>query len=275
MQGLGNSAKRTSYIRVLIRCMGPTRRPRVRHAALRAVSDARGELASITNDSMPQGVDAQLLDELSRALFSAVRPNDDRDSGPDASFRKNRDEHYISLVFALTTNDEWCQRLIRDGHGKRCISLIDDVCRRVSWCLGSYLVVIFGRIDPSGRPIVARDTWRLLIVHTWDGYLRHGVEHDDYVNAISALVTATWPSLLDSDNDVPREWLVDLIQKVHGVLVGLPVQNKAPPIRKGQPRSLADAALSSAQGLYDDLSRMIEHTNTPQRENGSWKEIHV
>ncbi|KAG1822648.1 uncharacterized protein BJ212DRAFT_1425256, partial [Suillus subaureus] len=47
MRGLGSSTRRLSYIRSLIRCMDSPRPPRVRHSALRAVFEAREELASI------------------------------------------------------------------------------------------------------------------------------------------------------------------------------------------------------------------------------------
>jgi hypothetical protein len=107
MHGLGSSTKRQSYIRSLIRCMGSTRPPRVRHTALRAVCEAREELASITSASMPPGVDTQLLDELSRALLTAIRPKDGQtthDTGPDASFHLRRDSCYIRIIYALTSD---------------------------------------------------------------------------------------------------------------------------------------------------------------------------
>ncbi|KAG1778902.1 hypothetical protein EV702DRAFT_1093010 [Suillus placidus] len=268
MQGLGSPAKQSSYIRVLIRCMSPPSPLRVRHAALRIISDAREELASYTSDSMPQGVDAQLLDQLSCALVTAAHPSYNQtvhDSGPNTYFHNNRDERYVSLVFALTTNEEWCQRLARDGHLKRCISLVDEVCKRESWFLGSYLPVIFGRIDPSGKDLPfspAQDMWRLLIGNTWNHYSHRVMEHD-YINAMPALVAATRLNFPDSGNGVPREWLTDLIEKVHQVLVGLLVKDSnATPVRNGKPDSLADAALSSVQGLYVDLSRIIELMNT-------------
>ncbi|KAG1886676.1 hypothetical protein F4604DRAFT_1675549 [Suillus subluteus] len=92
MHGLGSSTKRRSYIKSLIRCMGSTRPPRVRHSALRAVFEAQEDLISMTSVSMPQDVDSPLLNQLSRALLTAVCPNDNpttHDAGPDASFHKN------------------------------------------------------------------------------------------------------------------------------------------------------------------------------------------
>ncbi|KAG1838911.1 hypothetical protein DFJ58DRAFT_120860 [Suillus subalutaceus] len=54
MHGLGSSTKRRSYIKSLIRCMGSTRPPRVRHSALRAVFEAQEDLISMTSVSMPR-----------------------------------------------------------------------------------------------------------------------------------------------------------------------------------------------------------------------------
>jgi hypothetical protein len=128
MRGLGSSAKRHTYVKVLIRCMGSTRPSRVRYAALRAISDAREELASITDNSMPHGVDSELLDELSSALLTAVRPNDDRTIDDDAklSFLRDRAFCYLTLIFTLAKTQDWHKRLSRDPHLKQCIDLIDE-----------------------------------------------------------------------------------------------------------------------------------------------------
>ncbi|KAG1745223.1 hypothetical protein EDB19DRAFT_2023698 [Suillus lakei] len=117
MHGLGSSAERPSYVRTLVH--------------------SREELASMTNDSMLQGVDAQLLNHLSRALLTAKN----HDSGPDTSFHKNRDYWYILVIFALIKNDEWCQRLTRDGHLERCISLVNSDYQWWKDRLGYYLIL--------------------------------------------------------------------------------------------------------------------------------------
>lgn len=46
MRGLGSAAKRPSCIRARVHCIDLTRPPRVRHAALRVVSDAQDDLVS-------------------------------------------------------------------------------------------------------------------------------------------------------------------------------------------------------------------------------------
>ncbi|KAG1724653.1 uncharacterized protein EDB91DRAFT_1170624 [Suillus paluster] len=267
MRGLGSTAKRPSYITSLIRCMGPARPPRVRHAALRAVSEARGELASITRDSMPQGVDVNLLDTLSRAILTVVCPNRDQTdhgSGPDAIFHKNRNLCYFRLISALTKSDEWCQRLIRDGHLEWCISLVD----KVSWIDNGYhLLVIFGRIGPFAKDhpfSTAQHTWQGRIDNTWFWASRSYSEMDDeYVDAIPALVIVTRLNFLGSDNSVSSWTLGRLADNVHGALAKL---------QEGEAtNSIAHAtvvtAISSVQGLYDDLRREIDDRNASERDN--------
>ncbi|KAG1748222.1 hypothetical protein EDB19DRAFT_1685121, partial [Suillus lakei] len=156
MHGLGSSTRRLSYATALIRCMGLTRPSRVRHAALRAVSDAREEIASITNGSMPQGMDATLLDELSCVVLAVARPNHDPvvhgNSHPYATFHFDRDCCYARLIFSLAMNEEWHERLTRDGHLEWCISLVDTAQRaHWRWDFGCHLAGIFARIGPSDK----------------------------------------------------------------------------------------------------------------------------
>ncbi|KAG0699433.1 hypothetical protein DFH29DRAFT_1081304 [Suillus ampliporus] len=263
MHGLGSTAKRPSYIRSLIRCMGPTRPHRVRHAALRAVSDARGELASITSNSMPQGVDAKLLDELSSAFLTATRPNDNQkihDSIP--TFHEDRDRRYGRLIFSLTKNDEWRQRLTSGGHLERCIGLLDEAWWHSD--LPLYLLTAFGLNDSSGKDLPfspARHTWQLL-VNTW-GESHYRMRDDDYVDVMPALVAATRLNLPSSDNGPSKEWLADLTQKVHQALSHLQDEDvRACFWKNGVARAAVDTATSSAQGFYDDLCRMTEDRNT-------------
>ncbi|KAG1818888.1 hypothetical protein EV424DRAFT_957245 [Suillus variegatus] len=147
MRGLGSSTKQQSYIKSLIHCMGPTRPPRVRHTALRAVFEAREELASLTSASASKGVDAQLLNELSQALSTAVHPNDHKTIHDTAL------DHYLHLLYVLTKNNEWYQRLTRNGHLDRCIPLVDAVSHERFSEVGFYLLVIFGRMKSSGKDV--------------------------------------------------------------------------------------------------------------------------
>jgi hypothetical protein len=272
MGRLGSSTQRSSYVSSLIHCMSSDRPPRVRHAALRVVHEAREELASITSASMPPGVDTQLLDELSHALLTAVRPKDGQptyDTGPDASFHPRRDSCYIRIIYALTKNDEWLQRLIRDGHRDWCISLVDGDCHIRYWEVGFYLLVIFGRIKFSGKDLPfspAQEKWRSLVENTWET-LQYATRFDNYVNGIPSLVTATRLDLTASGG-VPGEWHTDLAAMVREALVNLKGR-QAILVKDGIAQAVIDAALSSTQGLHDDLNSIIEQRNTSQRGNGA------
>jgi hypothetical protein len=270
MQGLGSSTKRRSYIRSLARCMGSTRPPRVRHMALRAVCEAREEVASITSASMPPGIDVGLLDELSCALLTAVRPNGQtaHDTGPDASFHVGRDSCYIRVIYALTKNDIWFQRLTRDGHDERCISLVDGARQHRYSPIAFYLLVIFGRIKSIGKDLpfsLVQERWRLLIRNAWDHATYSEIRNINDVDGIPAFVTATRLNLTASDDSVPREWFTDLAAKVHKVLVDLQ-RRQAILVNNGVGQAAIDAALSSIQGLHDDLSCVVEQRNASQRD---------
>jgi hypothetical protein len=264
MCGLGSSTKRWSYISSLIRCMGSTRPPRVRHAALRAAFEAREELASIIDASIPQGVDEQLLDKFPRALSSAVCPNDDQtihDTGLDATFYQKRDYCYLRLIYALTKNDKWCQRLTHDGLREQCISLVRR--SRHHGEDGFYLLVIFGRIgfsDEDSHFTPANEKWRSLIMEVWE-YMQYNTICDADVVGIPVIVTATRMNFLASDDGIPTECLVDLAAKVHKALARLQ-QNQSDNVKRGVAQAAIDDAVSSTQDLDDELRRMVEQRNT-------------
>ncbi|KAG2119275.1 hypothetical protein BD769DRAFT_1482029 [Suillus cothurnatus] len=360
MGGLGSSAKRPAYIRSLVCCMDSAKPPRVRHAALRAVFEARNELASLASDSMPQGVDTHLLDALSRAILTAVRPYHNEtihdktvyqvvsmmngsmlkdvapdlvvklhelsralrpdhdkelydktihqlasmksdsmphgvnahlvhqlsralltavhadyneatyDSEPDTPFHNDRDYCYVRLIYTLSKNDEWCQRLARDDHLERCTFLVHHADQSRSLFLRSYLPALFGRIDPEGkhhRFSPDQEGWRQLISNTWQ-YARYYIKDDEYVDGLPAVVTATRLNLPGSDNSVQRDWLAVLAKKVNGALGDLQ-QKRAIFVDNGVPPGAVDTAIFSMQGMYADLRRMIEDRirNTTYRDN--------
>ncbi|OJA08601.1 hypothetical protein AZE42_07130 [Rhizopogon vesiculosus] len=253
MHGLGSSAKRRSYVNTLIRCMAPAKPFRVRHAAFRAVANAGEELASITNDSTLQGVDATLLDELSHALLPAIRPNHNvtiQDSRSETPFESLENRCYLRLVFTLAKNDEWCKRLARDGHIEWCISLVDKVLVSTFPLDRFYLAVIFLRIDPSGNKISPNPTTRqkgwTLIKSAWNELGHMVIEDAHIIDALPALVTATRQNLSDTDNVAA---LAELTKDVYWVLQKL----KERQATRGQVDDLVDAALLNVQGLYDEL----------------------
>jgi hypothetical protein len=266
MHRLGSSTKRRSYITALIRCMDPTRPPRIRHTALRAVADAQEELASITNELMPQSVDATLLDELSCALLTVVRPNKDQTVQRSHT---DRDTCYSRVIFALAQNDEWHERLARNGHFEHCVSLAEDALKCQTRVPGCYLAGIFACIDPSDKVLPLRPTqerWRAFIMREWKS-APYAMFAGEYVSALPALVVATKQDLPSWDSSIPNEELAKLTKDVQGALESLPAE-QAFLFDYGLDQALLDAALSSVQGLYDDLRRMIENSNTSQRDNG-------
>jgi hypothetical protein len=265
MGRLGSSTKQLSYINTLIRCMRPWRPPRVRHTALRAVYEAREELASITSASMPQGVDAELMDELSRAIYTAVCPDDDH-SGSDAPFLPNRDLRYTRFIGALTQNDEWFQRLTQHGHVDRCISLV-NVCPIDGDFDDLYFqynhLVTLSRIKSSGKDLPfnpSQERWRRFITDAWE-YVYYNPNDDDD-NMLPDLVTMTRLNLTAPYDAIRIEWLADLAKKVDRIW-------KEGPSRFGdgiaQPQ--IDAALTSMRSLYTDLIDILEQWNTSQRDN--------
>ncbi|OAX30754.1 hypothetical protein K503DRAFT_806773 [Rhizopogon vinicolor AM-OR11-026] len=253
MHGLGSSAKQPSYIKLLIHCMGPARTPRVRYAALRAISDARDVLSSINNDSMQLDADANILDELAHALLTAIGLNDI--SSSDVLLHHSRNRCYLRLIFALARSNEWCQRLASHGHIERCISLLDlGTVSATSIGFNFYLAGIFARIDPSARdPPFSPDVKRLqtLMRNAWEEATKL-CHIKECVEALPVLVTATRKSFLSLDNDVSSGELANLTRDVNWVLEKL-LQERGEDVGIVSP---------SVQDLCGDLRRKVEDTRT-------------
>jgi hypothetical protein len=254
---LGSSANRRLYITTLIHCMCRTRPSRVRYAALRVVLGARVELTRLADN-----FDASLLDELSRALLTVVRLNDGLTSIASGSrgvlFHYDRDRCYFRLIFALAKDEEWSNRLIRDGHVERCISLVDEVLNNPRASHNFYVAGIFLRIDPSGNHASlssVKGRWWMLMKGAWSGLSSIIKEDmDTCFELLPDLVSATRQNLPDSDNGESHRELQDLAGDVHLVFGKLQKRRAA----LGQADCQVDAALPAVQGLYDDLSRQRE-----------------
>lgn len=257
MRGLGSPAKRSSYIKSLIRCMPSTRPPRVRHAALRTVYEVRGELASIIESSIPEGIDTNLLDELSAALFTAMHPDDELNA--------SRNLKYIHIIFSMTRNHEWCQRLASHNNLQRCINLVTtkglEMYQRDA---GFYLAVIIGRLYPMSKKINSRfdfqstqsRPWWKLIKYTWIN-ARLSVELDaDYINGIPDLAIATRCGIF------PGARPVDIATKVQVALDDL--KNRKENFEKNGVTCIeVEAAISSVQSLCNYLGGAVEQSQTP------------
>jgi hypothetical protein len=269
MRGLGSSTKQRSYIESLIRCMGSTRPSRLRYTALQAAHEAREGLASITSASMPQDVDTDLMNKLSCAILTAVCPNDDQtmqDTGPDASFYHHRDWCYTRLIGALSQNDEWFQRLTRDRHVDRCISLVDTCPFGNPDFTLNHLVTLL-RIKSSGKDLPfgpTQERWRLWIADAWT-YADSLHFDDDDVDLLIALVTATRLNLTASADGIPREWLAGLAEELDKILE----KGRQPFNQYDIAEAKIDAALSSLLGLHTELSHVAKQRKTSQKDTST------
>ncbi|OJA18479.1 hypothetical protein AZE42_13238 [Rhizopogon vesiculosus] len=276
VQGLGSSAKRPSYVRALTRCMASPRTRRVRCAALRVVSEAREELAFMTNsNSASLDVDATLLDELSDALLTAVVPHHDQtlqdSTSDDASFPAMPNYHYLRLIFALQKNDEWCKLLAHGGHLGCISSSLYDVVLVSPWFLDKvYLAGILLRVDTSSNdisPNPAQEKWRMLIQGAWSRFYlfsqESNLEHERIIEALQALVTMTRQNLPDTNNSVASAELAKLKEFVYKALRNLKRNQR---YLRPQADVGLDGAVLTVQCLYDVLSSYTasENGHTPR-----------
>ena len=218
MHGLGSDAKRHSYVKALIHCMDRSGPQKVRYAAIRAISDAREELSSITSDSMLHGVDAKLLNELSRSLLAAVHPNDGFDECDPVPSPKTR--CYLRLIFSLAKNHEWCKLLSHNPSFKQWFALIEDASPRNSDFneLDFYRVGIYLRTHPGGiGHSFDLEKWGARTRRAWSGLSIIPIDQDfkDCLKILPALVEATKRGLHTS---LPTEDLRSLSDGVNRVL---------------------------------------------------------
>lgn len=184
MRGLGSPAKRVNYFDSIIFSMEEDKPFRLRHAALRAVFDARGELVDIANGEEGKFRN-ELLTKLPSALLTTTRAIapallDD----PDAIFNPGREYFYLRLIFTLAKQDDWRARLEDAGHVDRCIVLLGHVINMESDSIGLsdtvknhayYLAAALIRIDASDSyrgssfagDISESEWWKLLKGAWW------------------------------------------------------------------------------------------------------------
>jgi hypothetical protein len=137
-----------SYCRALIRYMGADKQFPFRYSALRIVYGARQDLAMITATGVDEELRNMVLSELSPALLAAIS-SADHQVYHDPSYSTHL-FHYISLIATLAKSPDWYPILIRDGHVKKCIALIDHSQFQSFQSSNFYLAEIFYRIaSPS------------------------------------------------------------------------------------------------------------------------------
>jgi len=185
MRGLGSPAKRDNYFDSIIFSMEFDKPFRLRHAALRAVFDARFELIKIVGSEEGEFRE-QLLTEIPSALLTTTRlvaparsPDD-----PDAIFNPGREYFYLRLIFSLAKQDDWRARLENAGHVDRCVVLLSHVINMESDSIGSsdtvknhayYLAAALIRMDASDSyqsssfadKISESEWWKLLKGAWW------------------------------------------------------------------------------------------------------------
>jgi hypothetical protein len=137
--------------------------------------------------------------------------------------------------------------------------------------IGFYLLVIFGRIKSSGKDLpfsLVQEKWRLLVRNAWDRTPRYFRVNINDVDGIPAFVTATRLSLTASDDGVSREWFTGLAAKVHEVLVIFQRRQAAlRVVNNSIGQAAIDTAVSSIQGLHDELGCVVEQRNASQRDD--------
>ncbi|KAG2158267.1 uncharacterized protein EDB93DRAFT_656431 [Suillus bovinus] len=164
MQGLGSVSRRDKYLDAVIFAMEAGKPSRLRHAALRAVFDARFELVEIVDQEKgDSSFRERLLKELAPALFITTKPIAPQLSGsddPDAVFNPKRDDFYLRLILILAKQRDWRAHLVQAGHIERCASLLSHVIEDSmsyvisdtshSYHLAGISIQMLGQANPAG-----------------------------------------------------------------------------------------------------------------------------
>ncbi|KAG2340429.1 hypothetical protein BDR05DRAFT_545997 [Suillus weaverae] len=110
-------------------------------------------------------------------------------------------------------NNEWHERLTRDGHLARCTSLIEKALGHDNWDLRCYLSGIFTYTDPSVLPLSpAQQRWRTCVRTIWK-------QASTRISSTSVLdLVIVTRQYLRGDNNISDDELTDLARDVHGAL---------------------------------------------------------
>lgn len=156
MRGLGSLTRQDNYLDAIIFAMEADKPFRLRHAALRAIFDARYALVEIVDQEEGEFRE-KVLKELAPALLSTTKPIAPQrsDDEPDAVFNPGRDDCYLRLIFTLAKQSDWRAHLRRAGHIERCTSLLGHVIKNSSMTSSAtyhsyYLAGILIQMNASG-----------------------------------------------------------------------------------------------------------------------------
>ncbi|KAG2152575.1 uncharacterized protein EDB93DRAFT_1137306 [Suillus bovinus] len=157
MRGLGSVTRRDNYLDTLIFALEADTSSRLRHAALRALFDARSKLVEVVEQEKGEFRE-KLLTKLAPALSTATKPGSPQkfDDKPDTVFDPRRDGCYLRLIFALAKQSDWRAQLKRAGHIDRCIYLLDHVIGNADLSVTSHPYYLAGtliRMNASGAAV--------------------------------------------------------------------------------------------------------------------------
>ncbi|KAG1769106.1 hypothetical protein EV702DRAFT_1142287 [Suillus placidus] len=233
MKGLGTHARESVYLRALISAMESSSPRRLRYAALRAVSDSRLALADI-DAIQDENIRQILLTKISPALLMAICParatGYREDDEPDVNFNYWRDDAYLRLIMALTSNMKWCKRLVTDRHIGHCISILNNLDENSP--APFLLAAIFGRVrssspDAAGAAFeaVTADQFPFLVKSAWQAAL--DLKLYDEVECITA-----FPAIVEcaEQKDISAADLKEIRKNVGLVMEKLKKRNKRPEI---------------------------------------------
>ncbi|OJA17401.1 putative protein 22 [Rhizopogon vesiculosus] len=238
MQGSGSLKKRDNYLDAIIFSMEADKPFRLRHAALRAVFDARLQLVKIADDKEGDpGLRKRLLKDLPSALLTTTKLVAPQlsDHDPDAIFNPGHDYFYLRLIFTLAKQSDWRDRLEKAGHIDRCVFLLDHVTNLKDFSTGSselvknhpyYLAGALIRLDTSGSyrnssfadKISELEWWQLLKgawSAMWWNVLYCG---EELLEALPSIITYTLESLETGAAKYDSKSLVRVVDRIYDAL---------------------------------------------------------
>lgn len=230
---LGSDVQKAAFLDILIFSLGADS-IRLRHIALRVAYDNRDTLSTAENTRNAE-FGEKLLTNFSQALLAAITldstsvevTSDGSDSNQDPAdvksndesdphFHRQRDEHYLRLIFTLANSSDWIPSIARNGHLDRCLLLLE---RESSDYL--HLAIIFLQIEASGclgssrLNAITEEQWRTLTTEAWENLHWHDDDLNVCVEALPALAERTIGLSSSTSWD---SWVRESVAEVHGHL---------------------------------------------------------
>ncbi|OAX42648.1 hypothetical protein K503DRAFT_316408 [Rhizopogon vinicolor AM-OR11-026] len=238
MQGLGSPEKRDNYLDTIIFSMEADKPSRLRHAALRAVFDARLQLVEIADDKEGDSeFREQLLTDLPSALLTMTKLVAPQLSAhdSDAIFNPGREYFYLQLIFTLAKQSDWRDQLEKAGHIDRCVVLLDHVINLKDSSTGLsepvkthpyYLAGTLIRLDASGSyrsscfaDKISELEWWKLLKGAWSAMWWNDLyREDELLEALPGIVTYTLESLETETAKYDSKSLIRMVDRIYEAL---------------------------------------------------------